>query len=145
PVPPGSIRPQGGIPSRGSCRSHLAFWVHCTTICRGVKYFGCCFFPRSGPDLPCLRPPLESARCPGILYVNRPPDAFRSPRRGRASIETYMSWCPIISAPAASKAVVFGQTRPSNLTRHHFFSLRLDIGQTPSIIEIERHGRRQHS
>src|SRR5690606_35142985 len=32
----------GGL---GSCTPDLAFWVHCTTTCRGVKYFGCCFFP----------------------------------------------------------------------------------------------------
>src|SRR5690606_13941777 len=65
------------------------------------------------------------------LFRAPPPDVFRSPRRGRAPFEAYVSWCPIILAPAASNAVVFGQTRPSNsesrprlqdrLARHHFF------------------------
>src|SRR5690606_18665429 len=38
----------GGL---GSCTPDLAFWVHCTTTCRGVKYFGCCFSPEAGGGL----------------------------------------------------------------------------------------------
>src|SRR5690606_17172888 len=102
PVPPGSIRSQDGIPSRGSYPITSLSGAIVPPTCREVKCFlGAVFPPEAGAGLRHnrdARTPSRDRPVHGLLYANKPPDAFRSPRRGRDPIEAYMSWCPIILA-----------------------------------------------